>query len=157
LVSTIGRQMPRKTPRGDSGDWPLAQPCPAPWEARSCRTCRSAECQMTDLILAIAHHLCVFTVAALLVAEIAVLRPGIAGDRIRQIARIDTAYGAFAALVIVVGVLRVIYGDKGADYYIHNSMFWLKMAAFALVGLLSLPPTLEILGWGRKLNADASF
>jgi putative membrane protein len=112
---------------------------------------------MTDLILAIAHHLCVFTLAGLLIAEVALLRPGIAGERIKQIGAIDAAYGAMAGLVIVVGVLRVIFGDKGADYYIHNWAFWLKMAAFLIVGLLSVPPTLAILGWRRQLKANPGF
>jgi putative membrane protein len=112
---------------------------------------------MTDLILAIAHHLCVFTLAGLLIAEVALLRPGIAGERIKQIGAVDAAYGAMAGLVIVVGVLRVIFGDKGADYYTHNWAFWLKMAAFLIVGVLSAPPTLAILGWRRQLKADPAF
>src|SRR6201989_1845334 len=107
---------------------------------------------MTDLILAIAHHLCVFTLAGLLIAEVALLRPGLAGERIKQIAAIDAAYGAMAGLIIVVGILRVIFGDKGAEYYIHNWAFWLKMAAFLLVGLLSVPPTLALLGWRGPLT-----
>ena len=112
---------------------------------------------MTDLVLAIAHHLCVFTLAGLLLAEVALLRPSLSPERIRQLGGIDMAYGAVAMLIIVVGVLRVIFGDKGADYYIHNWAFWLKMAAFLLVGLLSVPPTLAILGWRRKLAADPKF
>lgn len=112
---------------------------------------------MTDLILAIAHHLCVFTLAGLLIAEVALLRPGIAGERIKQIAAVDAAYGVVAGLVIIAGVLRVMFGDKGADYYIHNWAFWLKMAAFLIVGLLSVPPTLAILGWRRQLTANPSF
>ena len=112
---------------------------------------------MTDLVLAIAHHLCVFTLAGLLLAEVALLRPMLSPERIRQLGGIDMAYGAVAMLIIVVGVLRVIFGDKGADYYIHNWAFWLKMAAFLLVGLLSVPPTLAILGWRRKLAADPKF
>ena len=112
---------------------------------------------MTDLVLAIAHHLCVFTLAGLLLAEVALLRPGIAGDRLRQIGTIDAAYGAVAGLIVVVGVLRVLFGDKGADYYVHNWAFWLKMAAFVAVGLLSVPPTLAILGWRKQLKADPAF
>ena len=112
---------------------------------------------MTDLILAIAHHLCVFTLAGLLIAEVALLRPNLSPERIRQLGAIDTAYGAMAMLIIVIGVLRVIFGDKGADYYIHNWAFWLKMAAFLLVGLLSAPPTIAIIGWRRKLAADPNF
>jgi putative membrane protein len=112
---------------------------------------------MTDLILAIAHHLSVFTLAGLLVAEIALLRPDLSPARIRQLGAIDAAYGAVAGLVIVVGILRVIFGAAGADYYIHNWVFWLKMAAFLLVGLLSIPPTLAILAWRRRLNSDPNF
>jgi len=112
---------------------------------------------MTDLLLAIAHHLTVFTLAGLLIAEVALLRPNLSPERIRQLSTIDMAYGAVAMLIIVVGVLRVIFGDKGADYYIHNWAFWLKMAAFLLVGLLSAPPTIAIIGWRRKVNADSEF
>jgi len=112
---------------------------------------------MTDLILAIAHHLCVFTLAGLLIAEVALLSPNLTGERIRQLGAIDMAYGAVAMLIIVVGVLRVIFGDKGADYYLHNWAFWLKIAAFVLVGLLSVPPTLAIIGWRRRVAADPKF
>jgi len=112
---------------------------------------------MTDLILAIAHHLCVFALAGLLIAEVALLRPNLSPERIRQLGAIDTAYGVMAMLIIIIGILRVIFGDKGADYYIHNWAFWLKMAAFLLVGLLSAPPTIAIIGWRRKLAADPDF
>ena len=57
----------------------------------------------------------------------------------------------------MVGVLRVNFGDKGGEYYIHNWAFWLKMGAFALVGLLSIPPTVSIIGWRQKLAADPKF
>lgn len=112
---------------------------------------------MTDLLLAIAHHLSVFTLAGLLLAEVALLRPNLSPERIRQLGAIDMAYGGVAVLIIVVGVLRVIFGDKGAGYYLHNWAFWLKMAAFVLVGLLSVPPTMAIIGWRRKVAADPKF
>ncbi|MEQ1770080.1 MAG: DUF2214 family protein [Devosia sp.] len=110
-----------------------------------------------DLILAIAHHLAVFTIAGLLVGEVVLLRPGIGGERLRQLGAIDAAYGVMAVLIIIIGVLRVIFGDKGAAYYLQNWAFWAKMVAFLLVGLLSAPPTIAILGWRRKLNADPAF
>jgi putative membrane protein len=112
---------------------------------------------MTDLVLAIAHHLAVFTLAGLLVAEVALLRPGLSASRIFQLGKIDIAYGAMAGLVLVIGVLRVNFGDKGADYYVHNWAFWAKMAAFAVVALLSLPPTVTLIGWRRRLAAAGDF
>lgn len=112
---------------------------------------------MTDLVLAIAHHFAAFALAGLLAAEIVLLRPGLAGDRLRQIGRVDAAYGVVAGLIVVIGVLRVIFGDKGADYYMANWAFWLKMVSFAVVGLLSVPPTLAILRWGRQLRTQPDF
>ena len=100
-----------------------------------------------DLILAIGHHLVVFLLVAIFAAEFALLRPGLAGARIGQLARIDAAYGGVATLVIVVGVLRVIVGASGWEYYVANYAFWAKMAAFLVMGLLTVPPTLAIRRW----------
>jgi putative membrane protein len=54
-------------------------------------------------------------------------------------------------------VLRLIHGFKGPDFYLPNPVFWAKMAAFLAVGLLSIPPTLRILAWGRRARADPDF
>lgn len=100
-----------------------------------------------DLILAIGHHLVVFLLVAIFAAEFALLRPGLGGARIGQLARIDAAYGGVATLVIVVGVLRVIFGASGWEYYVGNFVFWAKMAAFLVMGVLTVPPTLAIRRW----------
>ena len=110
-----------------------------------------------DLLLAIAHHLVVFTLVGLLAAEFALLRPGLTGSRIHQLARVDVAYGGVAALVIVVGVLRVIFGASGWEYYVTNYAFWAKMAAFLVVGLLTIPPTIAIRNWAKATQAEAGY
>jgi len=102
---------------------------------------------MLDLVLASAHHVAVFTLVALFAAEFAILRPGLSGARVTQLARIDAAYGAMAGLVIVVGILRVIFGAGSWEYYMGNHAFWGKMVAFVVVGLLSVPPTLAFRRW----------
>jgi putative membrane protein len=110
-----------------------------------------------DFLLAGAHHLAVFTLVALLAAEFALIRPGLSGDRVRQLARIDAAYGAVAGLVIVVGILRVIFGAAGWDYYSGNHAFWGKMSAIVIVGLLSIPPTLAIRRWVKAGEGRDGF
>ena len=112
---------------------------------------------MTDLILAIAHHLAVFTLVAIFAAEFALLRPGIEGKRLAQLGSLDRAYGGMAMLVIVVGVLRVIFGSAGWEYYVGNWVFWAKMIAFAGVGLASIQPTMAVLRWVKAAKADAAF
>ena len=112
---------------------------------------------LTDLILAILHHLAIVTLIVLLAFEFALLRPGITPENLGRVTKVDAAYGAAAALVIVIGVCRVIWGFKGADYYLSNPWFWAKMASFAAIGLLSVPPTLALLRWRKRAKQDAAF
>jgi putative membrane protein len=112
---------------------------------------------LTDLVLAILHHLAVVTLIVLLAIEFALLKPGIRPQDLRWVIRADPAYGATAALVIVVGVCRVVWGFKGADYYLSNPWFWAKMASFAAIGLLSIPPTVALLKWRSPARQDAAF
>lgn len=112
---------------------------------------------MTDLILAIAHHLAVFTLVAIFAAEFALLRPGIEGRRLGRLGALDGAYGAAAGIVIIVGIIRVLFGAAGWEYYVGNWVFWTKMLAFLGVGLASIPPTMAIARWRRTVKADAGF
>jgi putative membrane protein len=112
---------------------------------------------MTDLVLACLHHLLAFGLAAIMAAELATIRPGLPGSAMRRLAIIDAHYGAIAGLLIIVGVLRVIYGVKGPEAYIHNPAFWAKMAAIAVVGALTAPPTIRILAWRKAAKADPDF
>ena len=105
---------------------------------------------LVDLILAILHHFLVFSLAGLLAAELVLVRPGLGGASLGLLGRIDAAYGGIAGAVIVVGICRVIFGMKGWEYYIANHAFWGKMAAFVIVGLLSIRPTRRILAWRRS-------
>ena len=110
-----------------------------------------------DLILASGHHLAVFLLVAILAAEFALLRPGLSGSRVGQLARIDAAYGGVATLVIIVGVLRVIFGAGGWEYYVGNFAFWGKMAAFLAMGLLTIQPTIAIRKWLKAQKGDANY
>ena len=112
---------------------------------------------MTDFVLASLHHVLVFGLAGVLAAEIALIRPGLDGAGLRRLGMIDAHYGALAALIIAVGILRVLYGVKGPTAYLPNPLFWAKMGAFLLVGLLSIAPTRQILRWRRSARADPDF
>lgn len=51
----------------------------------------------------------------------------------------------------------MIWGDAGWQFYVMNWTFWAKMALFALVGLLSIRPTVAILRWRRRALAEPGF
>lgn len=105
-----------------------------------------------DLLLAVLHHMLVFALAAVLAAEFVLVRPGLAGRDLRILAQVDQAYGGLALAVVAVGVLRVFFGLRGWEFYVYNTAFWAKMAAFAAVGLLSIVPTVRILAWRRGMQ-----
>lgn len=112
---------------------------------------------LTDLLLAAAHHLLLFALIAMLVAESVLLRGAIDAGTLRRLAGLDSGYGLSAGLLLAVGFARLFYGVKGADFYLHNPWFHAKLGAFVLVGLLSILPTVRFLRWRKALRADPAF
>jgi putative membrane protein len=110
-----------------------------------------------DLTFAILHHVAVFTLVGIIAAEFVLLRPGLSGARLAQLASVDKLYGVAATVVVVIGVLRVFFGGKGWEFYVASDMFWGKMLAFLIVGLLSIQPTMALAKWGKALKADPAF
>ena len=104
---------------------------------------------MLDLSFAIGHHLLVFGLFGVLAAELIAVRRGMDQPAVARVAAVDLWYGILAGLILVVGVGRAILAAKGWAYYSHNSFFWAKMATFAVVGLLSAPPTVAYIRWKR--------
>jgi len=113
---------------------------------------------MIDFFLASVHHLIVFGIAAVLAAELALMRPAaMSPHTVKLLGRFDAAYGLLAMAILFAGFARVWKGAKGADFYLDNPMFWAKIAAFGVVGVLSIRPTLRIAAWQKRLKADAAF
>lgn len=102
-----------------------------------------------DAWLAVAHHLAVFGLLGVLAVEWGIVRPGLSAADVQRLARVDAFYGLFAAAVLAAGASRVAWGAQDASFYLGNPVFWLKMAAFAAVGLLSIRPTMRYLRWRR--------
>ncbi len=96
---------------------------------------------MLDLALAVAHHLLIFALFGLLVAEMLLIRRAAEASEIQRLALIDGGYGGVAGLTLIVGICRAVFAAKGWDYYAHNGFFWAKAAAFLAMGLASIPAT----------------
>ncbi|MGT2464521.1 DUF2214 family protein [Mesorhizobium atlanticum] len=111
----------------------------------------------TDLVLAILHHLLVFSLAGIIGAEFVLVRGDLGAPTLKHLAGIDRHYGIIAALIIIVGVCRVFFGLKGWEFYVYNWVFWAKMVAFAIVGLLSIVPTMRFISWNRQASGNPSF
>ena len=110
-----------------------------------------------DLHFAMAHHLLVFALAAVLAFELGAVRRGLASIDVLRVARVDALYGLLAVAILAVGFSRAVFAAKGWAYYSLNLFFWAKIAAFAIVGLLSIGPTVSYLRWRRALRIDPLF
>ncbi|MFC3549689.1 DUF2214 family protein [Lysobacter cavernae] len=109
---------------------------------------------MTDFLLASVHHLLVYALIAMLVAESVLLRGTVDRITLQRLAGVDLGYGLCAMALIVAGIARVVFGVKGYDFYLHNPWFHAKLGAFVLVGLLSILPTVRFLRWRKALAAN---
>ena len=103
-------------------------------------------------IMAFLHHLAAFMVVSCLVAEIVLFKPPLSVAQARRIQRTDNLFGISAGVLLVVGLLRVIYFEKGAGYYFHDAFFLTKFIAFILAGLISIYPTVLFLSWSKALK-----
>jgi putative membrane protein len=111
----------------------------------------------TDLTLALAHHVFVFMLAGVIALEIGIIRLNMSGRDVLSVAKVDIWYGILAGAILVVGFSRAIFAAKGWAHYSVNLFFWAKIGTFAMVGLLSIVPTMAILKWRRALKAEPAF
>jgi putative membrane protein len=107
----------------------------------------------SSALMAFVHHAAAFTVVAALAVEVALFKPPLSLPQARRLLRTDLIFGIAAAAVLVVGLLRVAYFEKGAAYYWHDLFFLAKFTAFVLAALISIYPTVTFLSWRASLRA----
>lgn len=112
---------------------------------------------LQDAAFSYLHFVFALILAGALAAEAFVLRLPVDSRVARLLLRIDLFYGISAVGVIAAGVARVFWGAKGAAYYAGQPFFWIKMAVFALIGLISIAPTRTFIRWVKQAGQDASF
>lgn len=108
---------------------------------------------MIDALVAYLHYTAMVLIAVFLLIEYQTCRPGLTPQRVRYLARVDLFYMLAAILALATGLARLIWFGKGAAFYLHNPVLYIKLALFVAVGLMSIPPTLQYLRWMRALNA----
>lgn len=98
-------------------------------------------------LFAFLHHLCAFTLVAAVAIELTLIRQELTLGSARRLQVTDLVLGIAAGLLLVIGLLRVFFFEKGAEYYWHSHAFLMKFALFIIVSLLSIIPTTEFLSW----------
>jgi putative membrane protein len=104
-------------------------------------------------LFAFLHHLCAFTLVSAVAIEFALIRSELTLASARRLQVTDIVLGVAAGALLVVGLLRVFFFEKGASYYFHSDAFLTKFSLFIVIGLLSIIPTMEFLSWRAALKA----
>ena len=103
-------------------------------------------------LFAFLHHAAAFTLFGALIVERVLTQGELTVDNARRILTSDMVFGIAAGVVLVVGMLRVAFFEKGPEYYWHSGTFIAKLSLFVIVGLLSIYPTVEFLKWRKPLR-----
>ena len=108
----------------------------------------------SEALLAYAHFLAILTLVVFISSEAALCRPEWMNAKVvDRLGRVNLIYGIAAAVVLLTGVARTIWGIKGAGWYWGNGLLHLKLAMFIAVGLISIKPTLMFRRWKKELVA----
>lgn len=66
----------------------------------------------------------------------------------RSVLIADNLWGISAVILLITGGMRAFGGyEKGADYYLHQPLFHLKMTLFVLILLLEIAPMVTLIKW----------
>jgi putative membrane protein len=106
---------------------------------------------MTTLFAAF-HHLAVLVLLGGTLMSLWQLRKPFDISSARLLQKSDMINGIAATFVLLVGLVRVFYLEKGAAYYFSNGPFIAKLALYGLASVLSLVPTLEVFRWREPLK-----
>ena len=104
-------------------------------------------------LFAFLHHLAAFTLVAAIAVEFALIKQELTLSTARRLIGTDAALGLSATVLLVVGLLRVFYFEKGATYYFSNHAFLTKLSMFIALAVLSAIPTIEFLSWRKAIKA----
>lgn len=104
------------------------------------------------VLFAFLHHLAAFTLVAALAVEFVLIKQELTVTTARKLAVTDAVLGAAATILLVVGLARVFYFEKGAAYYFHSHAFLGKFSLFILTALLSIVPTIEFFSWRKAIK-----
>ena len=98
------------------------------------------------------HYLSFMICFGALIYERISLRPNPNRKEAISMVVADIIYGIAGVALLVSGIYRVIKFGQGSEFYTQNPIFWTKIIVFALVGSLSLYPTITYILWAIPLS-----
>lgn len=111
-----------------------------------------------EATLAALHLVAILTFVVFLSSQAALCRiEWMNAAVVERLARLDVIYGVAAMLMIGSGLARLIWGIKGASWYLSQPMFHIKITIVVVMALLSIWPSIMFRRWRRNLRATGAL
>lgn len=103
------------------------------------------------------HFFGIFVLLSSLVVELVLFKKDIHVKDAKTILQADVFYGLASILIMATGLLKMFVFGKGSAYYLHNHILWTKLMLFAIVGVLSIYPTIYFFKWRKVLKESSEI
>ena len=111
-----------------------------------------------EAVLAAFHLVAILTFVVFLSSQAALCRiEWMNAAVVERLARLDVIYGVAAMLMIGSGLARLIWGIKGASWYLSQPMFHIKITIVVAMAVLSIWPSIMFRRWRRNLRATGAM
>ena len=107
---------------------------------------------ITNALVAYVHYLSFMLCFGALIYERISIKADPSREEAISMVVADIIYGIAGIALLVSGIYRVIKFGQGSEFYTQNPIFWTKIIIFALVGSLSLYPTVTYILWAIPLS-----
>jgi putative membrane protein len=111
-----------------------------------------------EAILSYLHLLAILTAVVFLSSTAALCRAEwINAAAVRRLRTVDRIYWIAMAAIAVTGLVRWLFGIKGAGWYAGNWLLWAKIVLFLAIGALSVPASRAFAAWNARLASDGAL
>lgn len=111
-----------------------------------------------EAVFASLHLVAVLAVVVFLTSVTALCRAELMSAAVvRRLARMDTIYWCAVLALLITGVVRVVWGIKGTEWYVSQPLSHWKALLFVVMVALSVWPSMEIRRWLQTLNASGAL
>jgi putative membrane protein len=109
---------------------------------------------MAEVLVRYLHFLGIIVLSASLVSEHLLLSLDASTNKLKRLAAIDGIFGMSALTVLVAGLLLWFVVGRPSEFYTHNWVFHIKLTLFAVIGCLSVFPTIFFIRHRNSASAD---
>lgn len=111
-----------------------------------------------EAVLAAFHLVAILTFVVFLSSQAALCRiEWLNAAVVERLVRLDVIYGVAGTVMIASGLARLIWGIKGASWYLSQPMFHIKITIVVVMVLLSIWPSIMFRRWRRNLRASGAL